>query len=94
MDRRAARRPDVDVEPRLQYHLHDFPAEKPKKLIFLREIRTQNDGPVAVPACQVQRRVRVDRSPVGRVGRHQLGVALQQEADRVDPAQEKNQGRC
>ena len=37
-----------------------------------------------VPAGEVERRVRVDGAPVGRVGRQQLGVALQQQADRLD----------
>ena len=60
--------------------------EKFSRGIFERKATVE---PVAVSAGQMQRRVRVDRSPVGRVGRHQLGVALQQEADRVDPAPEK-----
>ena len=46
--------------------------------------KTKNE-PVAVPAGQMQRRVRVDRSPVGRVRRQQLRVALQQQADSLDP---------
>ena len=87
MQRGAARRPHVYVESRLQDHLDDFPVTDPgegRKLRgkFERQITNQ---PVAVPAGQMQRRVRVDRSPVGRVGRQQLRVALQQQADRLDP---------